>query len=67
MANSNLEGNLKSLGVPNFFLRAPRDLVNERRGSVTSIQSIESNVFKRGIDTMSARGRRSTLFEVKYH
>ena len=56
---------LKRLKRGSIFLGAPeRAATLERRSSNVSIHSMDSNVFKRGLESMLSSRRKSTLFEV---
>lgn len=46
------------------FLNTPHNIMLERRMSDASVRSMDSNVFKRGMESMLTHRRRSTLFEV---
>jgi hypothetical protein len=50
-----------------FFLNAPGNLPRQRRNSVTSNNSMDSNIFKRGVESISNNGRRASLFDVIFH
>ena len=64
-ANVNNNGDTDKLRSKGPFLGTP-NIPYERRSSNASASSLDSNMFRRGIESFRSNHKKSTIYEVKY-